>query len=148
MGELKEQIRYSAKKRKDDNQIYVCEHRDVKGSFLEDLELQYFPADIQDLSMSLTTMLYNDKVVLFADPHCYSAVNREAFYGQQEWILYEHVDAEQRFVKEFVFQGAGDDDNDDNDERTEKLGSAEGRKRSILTITCHAGSYLESEIKK
>jgi hypothetical protein len=94
-------------------------------------------------------MLYDDKVLLVTDPHCYSGVNREAFVDQQEWLLYEHVDTEQRFVKEFVFQGGGDDeDDDDANEKIEKSGSAEDRKRSVLTITCHAGSYWDSRIKQ
>ena len=47
-------------------------------------------------------MLYNDKIVLIADPYHSSAVNREAFGDQQEWFLYEHVDTQQRYVKEFI----------------------------------------------
>jgi hypothetical protein len=139
IGDVNEQIRYSAKKSKIDNEIYVCEHRDIRGSFWEKLELQHFPADVQDLSISIATMLYDDKVVLIADPHCFSAVNREAFADQQEWLLYEHVDTERRYIKEFVFHGESDDEDDDDDDETETAGSTDDRKRSILTVTCHAG---------
>jgi hypothetical protein len=124
LGDLKEQIRYSAKKSKIDNQIYICEHRDIKGLFWEKLELQHFPSDVQELSISIGSILYNDKVLLIADPYYSSGINREAFVDQQEWSLYEHVDTHQRYIKEFLFQNK-----DRNDER----------KRSLLTVSCHAG---------
>jgi hypothetical protein len=137
--DLSAKIRYSAKKSKIDNEIYVCEHRDIRGSFWEKLELQHFPDDVQDLSISVATMLYDDKVVLIPDPHCFSGINREAFIDQQEWLLYEHVDIEQRYIKEFVFHGASEDEDDDDDDQIEEASSTEDRKRSILTVTCHAG---------
>ena len=137
LGDLKEQIRYSAKKAKDSNEFYVCEHRDIKGLFWEKLELQHFPSDVQDLSISIGSMLYNDKVLLTADPHHHSGVNREAFVDQQEWSLYQHVDIEQRFIKEFLFH---DDDDDENDGRNKV--NTEDRKRSVITATCHAGLSL------
>jgi hypothetical protein len=136
LGDLKEQIRYSAKRSKEDNQIYVCEHRDIKGLFWEKLELQHFPSDVQDLSISIASMFFDDKVVIVADPYNLSGVNREAFVDQQEWALYEHVNAQQRFVEEFSFQAA-DQDDDENEVKSQD------RKRSILTVTCHAGLYCE-----
>jgi hypothetical protein len=139
LGDLKEQIRYSARKSKDDNEFYVCEHRDVKGLFWEKLELQHFPSDVQDLSISIASMFYNDKVVLVADPHHQSGVNREVFVDQQEWLLYEHVDIEQRYVKEFLFQ---DTDNDDEDDEEGNTNNTKDRKRSVVTVTCHAGLSL------
>ncbi len=141
LGDLKEQIRYSAKRSKDGNEFYVCEHRDVKGLFWEKLELHHFPSDVQDLSISVASMLYNDKVVLYPDPHHQSGVNREAFVDQQEWSLYQHVDTEQRYVKEFLLQ---DSDKDDDDTR-ENTDNIEDRKRSIITVTCHAGLYFTKE---
>jgi hypothetical protein len=139
LGDLKEQIRYSARKSKDDNEFYVCEHRDVKGLFWEKLELQHFPSGVQDLSISIASMFYNDKVVLVADPHHHSGVNREVFVDQQEWLLYEHVDIEQRYVKEFLFQ---DTDNDDEDDEEGNTNNTKDRKRSVVTVTCHAGLSL------
>jgi hypothetical protein len=140
LGDLKEQIRYSAKKSKDDNEFYVCEHRDVKGVFWEKLELHHFPSDVQDLSISIASMFYDDKVVLFADRHHHSGVNREAFVDQQEWSLYQHVDTEQRYVKEFLFQD--NDKDDDEDDEGGNMNNTEDRKRSVITVTCHAGLYL------
>jgi hypothetical protein len=141
VGDLKEQITYSAKRSTTDNEIYVCEHRDIKGSFWEQLELQHFPSDLQDLSISIASMVYDDKVILIADPHHLSGVNREAFVDQQEWKLYKHVDTEQRCIKEFLFQ-TNDDDGDDDDDEVGSTNNYEDRKRSVLTVTCHAGLYL------
>jgi hypothetical protein len=135
IGDLKEQIRYSARKSKQDNEFYVCEHRDVKGSFWEKLELYHFPSDVQDLSISIGSMFYNDKVVLCADPYHQSGVNREAFVDQQEWSLYQHVDTEQRYVTEFILD---ENDKDEDDEGANTI-NTEDRKRSIITVTCHAG---------
>ncbi|CAF1501414.1 unnamed protein product, partial [Rotaria sordida] len=133
--------RYTAKKSKEDNQIYICEHRDIKGLFWEKLELHHFPSDVQDLSISIASMFYDDKVILIADPNHLSGVNREAFVDQQEWSLYEHVDTQQRFVKEFIFDDDDDDDDEEENDNNNQLNNTnnnEDRKRSILTITCHA----------
>ena len=137
LGDLKEQIRYSAKRSRDDNQIYICEHRDIKGVFWEKLELQHFPSDVQDLSISIGSMFYDDKVLLINDPHHLSGVNREAFVDQQEWSLYEHVSVRQHFAREYLFRYT----TDFHDDELHRLGSNEQdeRKRSILTVTCHAG---------
>jgi hypothetical protein len=140
LGDLKEQIRYSAKISKTDNQIYICEHRDVKGLFWEKLELQHFPSDVQDLSISIASMLYDDKVVLIPDPYHSSGINREAFVDQQEWSLYEHVDTHQRYVKEFLFRGVDEEEDDDEADDASTVTNRE-RNRPILTVTCHAGLY-------
>ena len=141
VGDMKEQIRYSARKSPKDNEFYVCEHRDVKGFFWEKLELEHFPSDVQDLSISVASIFFNDKVVLFPDPHHQSAVNREAFVDQQEWLLYQHVDTVQRYVKEFLLEY-----NDKEDEADEEVPMAttidtESRYRSIITVTFHAGVF-------
>lgn len=139
LGDLKEQIRYSAKKSSHDNLIYVCEHRDIKGLFWEKLELHHFPSDVQDLSISIATMLFTEKALLMPDPYHLSGVNREAFVDQQEWALYEHVDTQQRFVKEFLFDDNEEDEDVDNE--IENPMSSDDRNRSIVTVTCHAGMY-------
>jgi hypothetical protein len=146
IGDLKEQIRYSAKRSKEDNQIYVCEHRDIKGVFWEKLELYHFPSDVQDLSISVASVFFDDKVLIVADPYHLSGINREAFVDQQEWALYEHVDAEQRFVKEFIFRDTDDEEN--GDDQIENTNTKEDRKRSILTVTCHAGLYFNYQNKE
>jgi hypothetical protein len=145
-GELKEQIKYSAKISKEDNKIYICEHRDIKGLFWEKLELHHFPCDVQDLSISITSMFFHDKVLLIADPYRSSGVNREAFIDQQEWSLYEHVNTEQRYIKDFLFR-TGDNEEDDDGQMRDQ-GIIEDRKRSVLTVTCHAGSDFKKERNK
>jgi len=89
-------------------------------------------------------MLFHDKVLLFSDPYRLSGVNREAFVDQQEWSLYEHVDSEQRFIKDFLFR-ATDDDDEDDDQQIEDTANKEERKRSVLTVICHAGRILDKE---
>jgi hypothetical protein len=76
-------------------------------------------------------LLYDDTVILKADPYRYSAVNHEAFVDQQEWTLYKHIDFEQRFVTEFILHDDEEDVKFTND-----------RQRPIVTVTCHAGLYL------
>ncbi|CAF1224372.1 unnamed protein product [Adineta ricciae] len=131
LGDLKEQIKYTAKLNRVEKEIYICEHRIIKGLFWEKLELYHFPSDVQDLSISISSMFFNDKVLLFADPYCLSGVNREAFVDQQEWSLYEHVNTEQRFIKDFLFRTV-------DDESDEMINGKEDRKRPVLTVTCHA----------
>ncbi|CAF1079592.1 unnamed protein product [Rotaria sordida] len=129
-GDLKEQIRYSAKKTSN-GQVCICELREIKGYFWEKLELHHFPSDIQELTISVGSMLYDDKVILMPDPYYRSGINREAFIDQQEWSLYEHVNAKQRFVEEFFSNISGDENIE--------MDSNEGRKRSFVSVSCHAG---------
>ncbi|CAF1363861.1 unnamed protein product [Adineta steineri] len=143
LGDLKEQIKYSAKLNKENHTIDICEHRDIKGFFWEKLELQHFPSDIQGLSVSITSMFFTDKVILTADPNYFSGINREAFVDQQEWSLYEHIDTKQRYINEFLFQTNDDDDDDQDNDNQQVTNNTENRKRSILTVTCHAARQSE-----
>ncbi|CAF1500714.1 unnamed protein product [Adineta steineri] len=148
LGDLKEQIKYSAKLNKENHTIDICEHRDIKGFFWEKLELQHFPSDIQGLSVSITSMFFIDKVILIADPNHFSGINREAFVDQQEWSLYEHIDTKQRFIYDFLFQtNDHDDDNDDNrnNDNPELINicNTDNRQRSVLAVTCHAVNRLQ-----
>lgn len=64
---------------------------------------------------------------LIQDPQLRSSINREAFFDQQEWNLYEHVATEARETKEeysFVDDNSG----------------IEQKKHSILSVTCRAGT--------
>ncbi|CAF1482483.1 unnamed protein product [Adineta steineri] len=147
LGDLKEQIKYSAKLNKENHTIDICEHRDIKGFFWEKLELQHFPSDIQGLSVSITSMFFIDKVILIADPNHFSGINREAFVDQQEWSLYEHIDTKQRFIYDFLFQtNDHDDDNDNrNNDNPELINicNTDNRQRSVLAVTCHAARRSE-----
>jgi hypothetical protein len=86
-------------------------------------------------------MFYNDKVILLTDPYHHSGVNREAFLDQQKWSLYQHVDIQQRSVKEFLLE-QNDKENDDDDDEQETTNNTEDRKRSIITFTCHTGLFF------
>ncbi|CAF3356016.1 unnamed protein product [Rotaria socialis] len=141
LGDLKEQIRYSATISRTDNKIYICEHRNIKGSFWEKLELYHFPSDVQELSISVGSMLYDDKVLLIVDPYYLSGINREVFIDQQEWSLFEHVDTKQRYLKEFLFQGGVEEYNDEDDygnTDNNNNNNNKDRNRSIFTVTCYA----------
>jgi hypothetical protein len=133
LGDLKEQVTYSVKQ-VTDHLVYVCEQREIKGLFWEKLELHHFPSDVQELSISVGSMFFNDKVVLQADPLRSSGINREAFIDQQEWFLYEHVDTNQRLVKEFVLNTEDEDVTPPNRQ--------EERKRTFLVVSCHAGKPM------
>ncbi len=85
-------------------------------------------------------MFFHTKVILIPDPNNLSGVNREAFVDQQEWSLYEHIDTEQRFIKEFLFRADYTDEEDEDEQKMKDI-NTEDRKRSVLTITCHAGLY-------
>ena len=122
-----EEVKYSLNKV--GQRLQVKEFRDVHGSFHSKFDLHHFPTDIQELSVSIGSALFDREVTLEADLHRASGINREAFVDQQEWKLYDHVETRTRFIKGFLFQN--DDDNELDTPGHE-------HKRSILTIACHA----------
>ncbi|CAF0809229.1 unnamed protein product [Adineta steineri] len=104
----------------------ICEHRRIKGVFWEKLELNHFPADVQDLTISITSHHHIENCVLKQDKQLRSSINREAFFDQQEWSLYEHVAAEIRETKEeYSFDG------DQNE-------GLEQKRHPVLAIACRA----------
>lgn len=139
LGDFIEKITYSAKK---SNDHYVCirEHREIKALLWEKLELYHFPCDVQELSITIGSTFFDDKVILIADSLHPSGINRETFVDQQEWFLYEHVINEQRSVKEFLLDDNGDDS-------AEQSILQDERKRSFIVFSCHAGNltYLLSQ---
>ena len=66
----------------DDNIIYVWEIRKVVGTFWEKLELNSFPADVQQLSLQIATRCPIEECVLVENRFQPSMVNREAFLGR------------------------------------------------------------------
>lgn len=67
--------------------IYVWEIRKVVGTFWEKLELNSFPADVQQLSLQIATRCPIEECILIENRLQPSMVNREAFLGtsnQQE----------------------------------------------------------------
>lgn len=61
--------------------IYVWEIRKVVGTFWEKLELNSFPADVQQLSLQIVTRRPIEECVLIENRFQPSMVNREAFLG-------------------------------------------------------------------
>ncbi|CAF3732143.1 unnamed protein product [Rotaria sp. Silwood1] len=120
------------------NKIYICEHRHIKGLFGRKLELHHFPSDVQHLSIFITSLFLDDKVILIPDPYRFSEVNREAFVDQQEWSLYEHVDTEQRYIKDFLFRI--DDDDEDDGRQMKEISNKEDRNTPLQDKRCEQAS--------
>jgi hypothetical protein len=95
-------------------------------SFQFGLDLLQFPADVQDLSISITSHHHVETCVLVQDEQFRSAINREAFVDQQKWFLYEHVATEVRQTQE---EYSFDDESN----------CKEQKKHPILSVTCRAG---------
>lgn len=66
--------------------IYVWEIRKVVGTFWETLELNSFPADVQQLSLQIVTRCPIEECVLVENSFQPSMVNREAFMGKTKRI--------------------------------------------------------------
>ena len=128
-------IKYTMKK--SGTQFQIREFRDVSGSFHSKFDLHHFPTDIQELSVSIGSALFDTEVTLETDPKRVSGINREAFVHQQEWILYDHINTQTKFIRGFLFQ---------NDDDYELDTPGHERKRSILNISCHAG--MRKKLKK
>ncbi|KAM7537317.1 hypothetical protein Aperf_G00000076481 [Anoplocephala perfoliata] len=80
-------------------EVYIIERRRVKGVFLETLELNDFPLDVQDLSITVTTERSDTEVDLIPDHNEMSAINKQTFVDQQEWNLHEHVEITKRVIR-------------------------------------------------
>ncbi|CAF0795572.1 unnamed protein product [Rotaria sordida] len=89
---------YTDKKKYDT--IYVWEIRKVVGTFWEKLELNSFPADVQQLSIQIVTRHPIEECILVENRFQPSMVNREAFLAQQEWFLYENIETRSTITME------------------------------------------------
>ncbi|CAF4941163.1 unnamed protein product [Rotaria sp. Silwood1] len=125
-----EKINCSIKRSAYRTQIREC--RDVYENFYSKFNLHHFPTDIQDLSVSIVSALFDTEVILKVDLNRIFGINREAFTDQQEWKLYDHVEIQTKFIKGYLFQN-------DNDYELDTPGHE--RKRLILTMTCHAAFF-------
>jgi len=72
--------------------IEISEYHKFKGVFWERMELNHFPYDVQELSISLTTPLTINDIYFIENKQKPSGVNRTVFSDQQSWHLYEHVE--------------------------------------------------------
>ncbi|XP_060595427.1 cys-loop ligand-gated ion channel-like isoform X7 [Ruditapes philippinarum] len=117
LGDPKEQIRhriiYNEK-----GEAFIYEKRVAKGTFMENLELDDFPFDVQDLTITVASELPISECELVEDRDEHHVVNRQSFVDEQEWHLYVHTECNK---KELVI------DQVDN-----------SVKRSALSVKCRA----------
>ena len=86
-------------------EAYISERRKLRGVFLENLELQNFPLDVQDLSVTVVSERQDSEVEIVADEEDPSSVNVGTFADEQEWKLYQHVEVTKKTVRvEFANQ--------------------------------------------
>ncbi|CAF3679775.1 unnamed protein product [Rotaria sp. Silwood1] len=123
---------YTSRGRRSASRTQIREFRDVYENFYSKFNLHHFPTDIQDLSVSIVSALFDTEVILKVDLNRIFGINREAFTDQQEWKLYDHVEIQTKFIKGYLFQN-------DNDYELDTPGHE--RKRLILTMTCHAAFF-------
>lgn len=64
---------------------WIYEYRRVKGYFFEKLELDYFPLDIQDLSIVITTFKSANDVKLVKNKTKFSVVNSKKSLDHHIW---------------------------------------------------------------
>lgn len=92
MPDVKEEFKYTVTKIGD--KVMVIETRKAKGWFWERIELQNFPLDVQELSITLASKYKPTKVKLVTDllkPSCIHPEAPRTFRDQQKWKLYELV---------------------------------------------------------
>jgi len=115
----------------------VFEMRRIKGVFLENLELDDFPVDVQDLSITVATERTIDEVDFIDDLTALSSINTQTFIDMQEWSLHEHVET----TRKVTTQGLGITmDEKDQSIRTSKASdySSSRYKHPTFTVTCRA----------
>ncbi|CAF2898641.1 unnamed protein product [Rotaria sp. Silwood2] len=117
IGEIHDTITYSV--RHDRQGIAtVTEHHKLKGTLWERMELQYFPLDVQELSLSITTSHSSKEMIFVKNLRKPSGANRQVFTDQQEWYLFEHVDIEiTERIEEYL---------------------EDGNNHSVVICSCHA----------
>ncbi|UJR23356.1 hypothetical protein I4U23_026368 [Adineta vaga] len=105
IGELKDEITYTIRFNKQEIAT-VTEHHQLKGTLWERMELQYFPLDIQNLSIIITSSRTNTEMIFEKNLKKPSGVNRRVFTDEQEWYLFEHVQIEiTEQIDEFIDDG-------------------------------------------
>ncbi|XP_021369969.1 uncharacterized protein LOC110461026 isoform X3 [Mizuhopecten yessoensis] len=97
LGDPKEQIRYQVLYN-DKGEAYVSEKRVIKGTFMENLELDDFPFDVQDITITVASELPSSEVELIEDDDDHHVVNKQAFVDEQEWHLYMHTECVKRDI--------------------------------------------------
>jgi hypothetical protein len=68
--------------------VLVTEIRKIRGIFYERLELNDFPVDLQELSITVSSNKSTDDVEIVEDMSKENFVNTDRFYDQQQWKLF------------------------------------------------------------
>ncbi|CAH8489540.1 unnamed protein product [Schistosoma haematobium] len=95
LSESKEQ-HWIITERNEHDEIFIVERRRLRGVFLETLELNDFPLDVQDLTITLTSERPESEVELIPDKHEPCRINLQTLVDQQEWRLHEHIEITRR----------------------------------------------------
>ncbi|KAJ8311110.1 hypothetical protein KUTeg_011338 [Tegillarca granosa] len=82
-----------------EGEAFIVEKRRLKGTFTENLELEDFPFDNQDLSINISSELTNEELILKEDDQDLSRLNVSCLVDEQEWHLSDLVEAEERMLK-------------------------------------------------
>lgn len=73
------------KKSKSITKFWLYEYRKIKGYFFEKLDLQYFPLDVQDLSIIVTTYKSNKELSLIHNRKKCSIINNNLTVDKNIW---------------------------------------------------------------
>ncbi|KAF5406375.1 hypothetical protein PHET_00094 [Paragonimus heterotremus] len=95
LSESKDQ-HWSLTQKSEQNEVYIVERRRLRGVFLETLELNDFPLDVQDLTITLTSERPDSEVILVPDRNELCGINLQTLIDQQEWKLHEHIEVTRR----------------------------------------------------
>nr|WCB87282.2 GABAA Receptor rho subunit [Haliotis diversicolor] len=79
-------------------ECFVSEKRIIKGTFMENLELDNFPFDVQDLTVTVASEFPSYEVEIVEDSENRHMVNRQSFVDEQEWHLYVHTECEKKAI--------------------------------------------------
>jgi hypothetical protein len=87
---------------------WIYEYKTIKGHFFEKLELDYFPLDIQDLSIVIKTNKSNREVRLVQNRDRMSMINSKITIDRHIWHLYQHIQVKRDFEKDDFDEDAGE----------------------------------------
>ncbi|XP_005111291.2 cys-loop ligand-gated ion channel [Aplysia californica] len=94
-GDPKEMFRYRLIFN-EKGEAFMSEKRTVKGTFMENLELDDFPFDVQDLTVTVASEFPANEVEIVEDYENRHMVNKQSFVDEQEWHLYAHTECIRR----------------------------------------------------
>lgn len=74
-----------------DKASVIVERRRINGQFWQTLDLKNFPADVQNLTITVSSLRQASEIELYQSKEKPSSVNIKAFVDSQEWKLYNHI---------------------------------------------------------